>query len=65
MSFFRELKRRNVFRVGAAYMVTSWLVIQVVATIAPILGLPDELQQNRPNRPAGWLSGRRRTRLDL
>ncbi len=38
---FQELKRRNVFRVGAAYLVLSWLVLQVGAVLAPILGLPD------------------------
>jgi TolB-like protein/Tfp pilus assembly protein PilF len=45
MSLFSELKRRNVFRVAAAYVVTAWLVIQVVATIAPILDLPGSLQR--------------------
>ena len=30
MSFFRELKRRNVFRVGAAYAVTAWVLLQVL-----------------------------------
>jgi TolB-like protein/Flp pilus assembly protein TadD len=29
MSFFEELKRRNVFRVGIAYLVTAWLLLQV------------------------------------
>ena len=29
MSFFSELKRRNVFRVGVAYVVLSWLVLQI------------------------------------
>ncbi|MFT5769655.1 MAG: hypothetical protein ACI9H8_001635 [Lysobacterales bacterium] len=29
MSLFNELKRRNVFRIGAAYIVVAWLVIQV------------------------------------
>jgi len=38
MSFFSELKRRNVLRVGAAYVVASWLVIQVVETIFPAFG---------------------------
>jgi len=28
MSFFSELKRRNVFRVGIAYAVVAWLVLQ-------------------------------------
>ena len=29
MSFFTELKRRNVVRVGIAYVVASWLLVQV------------------------------------
>lgn len=41
MSLFLELKRRNVFRVGAAYVVASWLVIQVVETIFPAFGFGD------------------------
>jgi TolB-like protein/Flp pilus assembly protein TadD len=36
MSLIEELKRRNVIRVGAAYIVTAWLVIQVVETVFPI-----------------------------
>jgi len=39
MSLFGELKRRNVFRVGAAYLVGSWLIIQVSETILPLFGL--------------------------
>ena len=38
-----ELKRRNVFRVGIAYVVVSWLIVQVVDTIAGPLSLPDWL----------------------
>ncbi|MGD9265666.1 MAG: tetratricopeptide repeat protein [Lysobacterales bacterium] len=41
MSFFTELKRRNVLRVGAAYVVTAWLIIQVVETIFPAFGFGD------------------------
>ena len=29
MSFFEELKRRNVFRVGIAYLVGAWLLAQI------------------------------------
>jgi TolB-like protein len=39
--FFEELKRRNVVRVGIAYLVVGWLIIEVIDTIAPRLGLPD------------------------
>ena len=28
MSFFNELKRRNVFRVGIAYAVSAWVLLQ-------------------------------------
>ena len=40
MSLFNELKRRNVFRVGIAYLVIGWLVLQVANTLVPILELP-------------------------
>src|ERR1044072_1910542 len=43
ISFFAELKRRNVYRVAVAYGVVGWLVIQVTATIVPALHLPDGL----------------------
>ena len=38
--FLKELKRRNVFRVGAAYVVVSWLIVQVIETVSGPLGLP-------------------------
>ncbi len=41
MSFFGELKRRNVFRVGAAYIAVAWLIIQVVETLFHVFGLSD------------------------
>ena len=41
MTLFNELKRRNVFRVGAAYVVVAWLLIQVVETIFPLFGFDD------------------------
>jgi len=33
MSFFDELKRRNVFRVGVAYVITAWLLLQVADVV--------------------------------
>ena len=39
MTFFDELKRRNVLRVAAASIVTAWLIIQVAETILPQYGL--------------------------
>jgi TolB-like protein/Tfp pilus assembly protein PilF len=41
MSLFSELKRRNVLRVGAAYLVIAWLIIQVTETIFPLFGFDD------------------------
>lgn len=41
MALFDELRRRNVFRVGATYVVLGWLVVQVTETISPALNLPD------------------------
>ena len=38
MSFFEELKRRNVLRVTLAYMVLSWLVLQVADVLFDALG---------------------------
>jgi hypothetical protein len=34
MSLFAELKRRNVFRVGIAYVVLAWILLQAL-TRAP------------------------------
>ena len=42
-NLFSELRRRNVYKVAAAYGVIGWLVIQVTATIVPALHLPDGL----------------------
>jgi len=41
MSLFAELKRRKVIKVGAAYLVVAWLLIQVGATVAPQLNMPE------------------------
>ncbi|MEL4454806.1 hypothetical protein [Lutimonas vermicola] len=41
MKFFEELKRRNVFKETLAYLVVSWLLIQVATSILPIFNAPD------------------------
>jgi len=41
MSLFKELKRRNVIRVAAAYLVIGWLLAQVSVTLEATLNLPD------------------------
>ncbi len=37
---FAELRRRNVVRVGIAYLVVGWLALQVAETIFPTFGAP-------------------------
>ena len=39
--FFEELKRRKVFRVGIAYLVAAWVLLQVADVLSPMLELPD------------------------
>jgi TolB-like protein len=41
MSVITELQRRNVIRVGAAYVAFAWLIVQVLDSLAPVFGVPD------------------------
>ncbi len=41
MSLFAELKRRNVFRVGVAYAIVGWLLVEVASVFLPALRLPE------------------------
>jgi TolB-like protein/Tfp pilus assembly protein PilF len=41
MSFFEEIKRRNVIKAASAYVALGWLVVQATATLGPALNLPD------------------------
>ncbi|WNC69262.1 hypothetical protein RI845_03690 [Thalassotalea nanhaiensis] len=41
MTVFKELKRRNVFKVATAYLITAWLIIQIVTVLEPHLKLPE------------------------
>jgi serine/threonine-protein kinase len=40
-SFFNELKRRNVTRVGVMYLVFSWVLIQLSDIIFPMFSIPE------------------------
>jgi TolB-like protein/cytochrome c-type biogenesis protein CcmH/NrfG len=40
MPFIAELKRRNVFRVGAAYAIVAWLLIEVASVVLPTFEAP-------------------------
>lgn len=43
MSFFEELKRRNVVRVGIAYVVGGWLLLQLTEVLSELLNLPEQI----------------------
>jgi TolB-like protein/Flp pilus assembly protein TadD len=45
MSFIDELKRRNVFRVGIAYVVTGWLLLQAADIVFDNVPAPDWVMQ--------------------
>jgi hypothetical protein len=40
MSFFTELKRRNVIRFAGLYLVGAWLLVQVASTVLPTFDVP-------------------------
>jgi TolB-like protein len=41
VSLYAELKRRNVFRVAAAYLVLGWLFLQIASVVLQFVGAPD------------------------
>jgi TolB-like protein/Tfp pilus assembly protein PilF len=41
MSFFNELKRRNVIRVGIAYVIVAWLILQFADVVLNNIEAPD------------------------
>jgi hypothetical protein len=41
MSFFGEMKSRNVFKVAIVYLVVGWGLIQIADLIAPQMNLPE------------------------
>jgi TolB-like protein/Flp pilus assembly protein TadD len=40
-SFFAELQRRNVYKVGAMYAVSGWLLVQVATQVFPFFDVPN------------------------
>lgn len=44
-NFFTELKRRKVFKIGAAYLVVAWLAVQAAS-----IGFPGLGRAGRPSR---------------
>ena len=45
MSFFNELKRRNVFRMGIAYVVVAWVLLQAIDFTLDIISAPNWVMQ--------------------
>jgi len=41
LSFFNELKRRNVFKVAIAYVIVAWLIAQVLQLVFESFGTPE------------------------
>ena len=41
MSFFPELKWSNIFRIGVAYFIMTWLLLQLVSILLPTFDAPD------------------------
>jgi len=41
LTFFHELKRRNVFKVAGVYVLVAWLLLQISDTLVPALHLPE------------------------
>ena len=45
MSFFKELKKRNVFKVAVAYLVACWLGLQIVDLVLENINAPEWIMQ--------------------
>jgi TolB-like protein len=45
MSFINELKRRNVFRMGIAYVVVAWVLLQAIDFALDIISAPNWVMQ--------------------
>jgi hypothetical protein len=52
VSFMEELRRRNVFRVGIAYLAVSWLLLQVADLVLSAFGVEADVMQERRKRPS-------------
>lgn len=41
LEYYRKIRDRGVIKVGIAYLVTAWLVLQLADVLVPALGLPE------------------------
>ncbi len=44
-TFFHELRRRNVVKVGVAYAITAWIVVEIASVVLPIFKAPEWILQ--------------------
>jgi len=44
-SFFAELRRRHIYRIGAVYVVVAWGITQVLDVLSQLFALPDWIAQ--------------------
>ena len=45
MALLGEMRRRNIFKVSLAYMITAWLIIQIADVLFPTFGAPPWVMQ--------------------
>ena len=45
MTFFQELRRRNVFRVAIAYLLGAWVLLQIVDFVLDAISAPNWIVQ--------------------
>ena len=41
LNYYRKIRDRGVIKVGIAYLVAAWLVLQLADVLVPALGLPE------------------------
>ena len=41
MSFWREMRRRHVFRIAGIYVAVGWILIEVLANVLPMFEAPE------------------------
>ena len=44
-NFFKELKRRNVYKVAITYAIVAWLILQISSIVLPSINAPEWVMQ--------------------
>jgi hypothetical protein len=53
MNIFSELRRRHVYKVGAAYAVAGWLLVQIATQVFPFFMCGHARRERLPGWPIG------------